>query len=138
MSGGARRFRLGAVLAATVLPVVLVAGGCSSDDTDNAAFCADISAVQSDLDSIKTIDISVSNAAELGTAIEQLGTDVNSLATSTSDTANDEVDALGDAMKDLSKSVSNLVGSGTVDDVSTAFANVTTAFDSVQSSVDCS
>jgi uncharacterized protein (DUF2252 family) len=38
--------------------------------------------VQSDLDNLKSIDISVSNAAELGAAVEQLDTDVNNLAAS--------------------------------------------------------
>jgi hypothetical protein len=38
--------------------------------TSNAAFCSDIHAVQSGLDQLKFIDISLSNAAELVAAFE--------------------------------------------------------------------
>ena len=132
-----RRYRLGAALGAAVLPVVLFAGGCSSDETDTAAMCSDLSTVQNDLDSLKSIDMSVSNASELGTAVQQLDTDVNSLVSSASDVAGDDVDNLQDAMNDLSDSVSNLGDSGTVADVNTALTNVSTAFDSLESSIDC-
>ena len=138
MNSIGRSRKLVVVLGVAVLPVALFAGGCSSDDSDNAAFCADISTVQSDLDSLKSMDISISNASEVGTAVEQLGSDVNSLVSSGSDTASDDVDNLKDSMNDLSKSVSDLGDSGTVADVDTALTNVSTSFDSVQSSVDCS
>lgn len=137
MNYGTRRYRLGAALGAAVLPVVLFAGGCSSDESDTAALCTDISTVQSDLDSLSSMNIGISNAAEIGTAVEQLNTDVNSLVSSASDVEGDDVDKLKDAMTDLSKSVSNLGDSGTIADVNTALTNVSTAFDSVESSVDC-
>jgi hypothetical protein len=50
--------------------------------TSDAAFCSENSAVQSDLHQLKFIDISLSNAAELGAAFEQLDPDVNNLASS--------------------------------------------------------
>lgn len=134
--GRSRKF--GAFLGTMVLPVVLVAGGCSSDGSDNAAFCADVTSVQSDLDALKSMDISISNAAKVGSAVEELGTDVNSLVSATADVASDNVDNLQDAMRDLSESVTNLGDSSTVADVNTAVTNVTTAFNSVQSGVDCS
>ena len=137
MNSGNRRYRLGAALGAVVLPVVLLAGGCASDESDTAALCADISTVQGDLDTLKSTDISLSNAADVGTAVEQLNTDVNNLISSASDVKGDDVANLKDAMNNLTDSVTNLGGSSTVADVSTALTNVSIAFDSVESTVDC-
>ena len=136
--------RIAAVLAAIGLS--MGAAACGDDSGDSSAteeFCDDLDAVNGDVSSLEDMEISVDNASEIGSSVEQLGDDVDTLqdaAESAGDefAASDEVSELQDSMSDLGDAVSDLTDDGSADDVSSALDDVKSALDDVTSSAGCS
>jgi hypothetical protein len=136
--------RLAAVIAAIGISMAAVAcGDDSGDPSATETFCNDLDSVNADVNSLEDMEISVDNASEIGSTVEQFGNDVDSLEDAASGAedeaaASDEVSEVQDAMSDLESSVSDLASDGSVDDVSSALDDVKSALDGVTSSAGCS
>jgi hypothetical protein len=126
-----RRFpkvRSSALVVSVALSVAALAG-CGSDDDDvspEEAFCAAGESLESDVNSLASLDLIAGGTDALNESVDAIEADLNALQESGSEVASDELDALQSSFDELDDAVDGLNDDITVEN-STAIVTAITS-----------